>query len=281
MRLWRNPIYEPSPFDNGTLVPGNPDVYHGARPEQLNRQVRDELSSDIIPSTQDDLPILPNFFLAVKGPDGSSAVAKRQACYVGALGARGMLRLHSYAQDNLVYDNNAYTFTSTYHDGQLKMFTSHPVQLTDGGGRSEYYMHQLNSWGMTGNVETFRQGATYYRNAGDLAKEQRDEAIRRANQKVSEQPVILTVEASFEEATSFESVAALKGASAIEALSQEVRTLVTEISETTIPRSEASPVEVSSIQKIARKCSNRNSKVHQSLRKRRIADDSDCSALEN
>ncbi|KAL7622803.1 hypothetical protein AAE478_006482 [Parahypoxylon ruwenzoriense] len=48
---------------DGALVPGNPDVYYGARPEQLHQQVRDELSGQIIPSTQDDLPIVPNFFL--------------------------------------------------------------------------------------------------------------------------------------------------------------------------------------------------------------------------
>jgi hypothetical protein len=81
------------PFTNldhltdGRLVPGNPDLYYGARPEQLNRQVRDELSGQIIPSTQHDLPIAPNFFLAAKGPDGSIAVAGRQASYDGALGA--------------------------------------------------------------------------------------------------------------------------------------------------------------------------------------------------
>jgi hypothetical protein len=27
---------------DGTLVPGNPDCYYGARPEQLNRQIRSE-----------------------------------------------------------------------------------------------------------------------------------------------------------------------------------------------------------------------------------------------
>jgi hypothetical protein len=46
--------------------------------------------------TQHDLPIAPNFFLAAKGPDGSAAVAKRQACYDGALGERGMHSLQSY-----------------------------------------------------------------------------------------------------------------------------------------------------------------------------------------
>jgi hypothetical protein len=66
---------------DSTLVPGNPDIYYGTRPEQLNRRVRDELSGHIIPSTQDDLPITPNFFLAAKGPDGSLTVAGRQASY--------------------------------------------------------------------------------------------------------------------------------------------------------------------------------------------------------
>jgi hypothetical protein len=81
------PFTNLDPLTDGTLVPGNPDIYYGARPEQLDRRVRDELSGHIIPSTQDDLPIVPNFFLAVKGPDGSAAVAKRQAIYDGALSA--------------------------------------------------------------------------------------------------------------------------------------------------------------------------------------------------
>jgi hypothetical protein len=48
------------PFTNldhlmdGTLVPGNPDIYYGTRPEQLTRRVRNELSGHIIPSTQED-----------------------------------------------------------------------------------------------------------------------------------------------------------------------------------------------------------------------------------
>lgn len=61
---------------DGTLVPGNPDRYYGARPEQLNQQVCTELNGQIIPSTQKDLPIVPNFFLTVKGPDGTEAVAR-------------------------------------------------------------------------------------------------------------------------------------------------------------------------------------------------------------
>ncbi|KAL9616393.1 MAG: hypothetical protein Q9160_008747 [Pyrenula sp. 1 TL-2023] len=90
------PFTNLEPLTNGTLSPGNPDIYYGARPEQLDRRVRDDLSGLIIPSTEENLPILPNFFLAVKGPDGSLAVAGRQATYDGALGARAMRSLEGY-----------------------------------------------------------------------------------------------------------------------------------------------------------------------------------------
>nr|KMM71280.1 hypothetical protein CPAG_07587 [Coccidioides posadasii RMSCC 3488] len=88
-----------APLTDGTLAQAKPDHFDGARPEQLDRQIRKELGDQIIPSTQNDLPMAPNFFLEAKGPDGSLAVATRQACYDGALGARGMHSLQSYRQN--------------------------------------------------------------------------------------------------------------------------------------------------------------------------------------
>lgn len=219
------PFTNLDPLTDGTLVPGNPDIYYGARPEQLNRRVRDKLSGHIIPSTQDDLPVAPNFFFTVKGPDGSAVVAKRQACYDGALGARGMDSLRSYGQESPSHDINAYTITSTYHDGTLKMYTSHPTQPTSPGSRPEYHMHQLNTWGMTGNIETFRQGATYYRNGRDWAKEQRDEAIRRANERVDEHHTgMLAIDASLAQASIFPSEATSDETYTIEALGEDFTT---------------------------------------------------------
>jgi hypothetical protein len=178
------PFSNLDPLTDGTLKPGNPDIYYGARPEQLSRKVRDELGGQIIPSTQHDLPIAPNFFLAVKGPDGSASVAKRQACYDGALGARGMDTLQSYGQREPVY-NNASTITSIYHNGHMQIYTSHIAIPSTPEGRPEYNMHQLKGWSMTGDPETFRQGARAYRNARDWAEQQRDEAIVRANEKAN------------------------------------------------------------------------------------------------
>ena len=181
MRCGRHTFTNLDHLTDGTISPGNPDLFHGARPEQLNPRIRNELNGRIVPSTQKDLPIAPNFFLAAKGPDGTLAVAGRQACYDGALGARGIHSLQSYGQPEPVYDNNAYTITSIYQGGALKIYTSHLGQPTGPGGRPEYYMNQLNAWAMTGNQESFRQGGSAYRNARDWAKEKRDGLIDAAN----------------------------------------------------------------------------------------------------
>ncbi|KMP02026.1 hypothetical protein CIRG_02165 [Coccidioides immitis RMSCC 2394] len=84
-----------------TVIPiieaqAKPDHFYGAHPEQLNHQIHNDLSNQIILLTQDDLPMVPNFFLEVKGPDRSLAVATQQACYNGTLGAQGMHSLQSY-----------------------------------------------------------------------------------------------------------------------------------------------------------------------------------------
>jgi hypothetical protein len=157
------------------------------------------LNGQVVPSTQHDLPVALNFFLAAKGPDGSLTVAGGQASYDGALRAMGIHSLQNYGKDEPLYDNKAHTRTSIYHGGTLKMFTSHPSQPADSEDQPGYYMTQLNGWSMTANPETFRQGATWYRNSRDWAKEQRDEAIRRANEQVNREveSQTLMVNASF------------------------------------------------------------------------------------
>ncbi|RJE19523.1 hypothetical protein PHISCL_08147 [Aspergillus sclerotialis] len=171
------------PLTDGTLPHATPDHFYGARPEPLDLEIRKKLSNQIIPSTQSDLPMAPNFFLEAKGPDGTQAVAERQAVYNGALGARAIHALQSYQQESPVFDNNAYMVTSIYIYGQLRLYTAHISKPRGTGCRPEYIITQLNSWSMTGNIESFRQGASAYRNALDWAKETRDEMIRLANRR--------------------------------------------------------------------------------------------------
>lgn len=70
------PFTNLDPLTDGTPRSGNPDIYS-------TRQVSSF-------TMQHGLPMIaPNFFLAAKGPYGSTAVAKRQAYYDGAFGTRG------------------------------------------------------------------------------------------------------------------------------------------------------------------------------------------------
>ncbi|KAK7422432.1 hypothetical protein QQZ08_009514 [Neonectria magnoliae] len=177
------------PLTDGTIAPAKPDIYYGAYPERLDRSIRDELAGHIIPSTMQDKPMAPNLFMEVKGPDGSLAVAMRQARYDGAIGSRAMHSLQNYNEEEPAYDGNPYTFSSIYHGGQLQLYAHHVTAPTTPEGRPEYHMTQVDTWGMTGNIDSFRRGATAFRNARDLAKQHRDNVIREANARASQASV--------------------------------------------------------------------------------------------
>ncbi|KAH7113469.1 hypothetical protein B0J13DRAFT_460818 [Dactylonectria estremocensis] len=185
--LARNTVFgNLEPLTDGTLAPANPDIYYGAYPDELNRSIRDELAGHIIPSTMEDKPMAPNFFLEVKGPDGSAAVATRQARYDGAIGSRGIHSLQNYGREEPQYDDQAHTYSSTYHDGTLKLFAHHVTAPTMSGGRPEYHMTQLRTFGMTDTRHTFVQGATAFRNVRDFAKRHRDGFIQAANARAAQ-----------------------------------------------------------------------------------------------
>ncbi|KAL4783656.1 hypothetical protein BJX76DRAFT_348432 [Aspergillus varians] len=179
------------------------DITYGARPEQLDREIRNQLNEHIVPSTDDSLPVAPNFFVEIKGSGGVPRVADRQACYYGALGARVIDSLHyyqpTYGQQGSQQQhnpwsglrNNAYAVTATYLSGSLNLYTSHstmPVATSEeiGQRRPEYIMTPLRSFVVTSDVESFCAGATAYRNAREWAGEVRDEAIARANRRLAE-----------------------------------------------------------------------------------------------
>lgn len=183
------PSQENIPFGNlkdltdGSITKAKPDFYDGSQPAALDKRIREELGPYIVPSSNKSAPCLPNFFAEGKGPTGSAPVAKRQACYDGALGARGVHELRSRIDPETAFDNNAYTITSTYHGGAgvLSIYTTHTTPSNNAEGPIEYRMTQLNAFAMTGNPDTFRQGASALKNARDWAKETREELITAAN----------------------------------------------------------------------------------------------------
>ncbi|CAK7275199.1 hypothetical protein SEPCBS57363_006557 [Sporothrix epigloea] len=176
------------PLTDGTIVQPEPDIYYGADPGELVRPVRDALRHHIMPSTREDRPWVPNFSVEVKGPKGTPDVATQQVRYYGALGSRAMHSLQNYGEEKPKHDGEVYTYSSTYHGGTgtLQLYAHYATAPAEEGGRPEYHMIQLRSFGMTDTRETFLQGATALRNARDLAKTHRDRFIQAANARASQ-----------------------------------------------------------------------------------------------
>ncbi|KAL8937922.1 MAG: hypothetical protein Q9211_003440 [Gyalolechia sp. 1 TL-2023] len=159
--------------------------YDGSNPSDLNQEIRRLLSRYIEPSTDTSRPLLPNYFTEGKGQSGSTHVCELQALHDGGLGARGIEAIRNYIDPQTVYDGNAYTITSTYHPtGLLTLYTMHAVEAKGQVYPAEFRMIQVRSFAMTDSPATFREGATWLRNARDLMKEYRDQHIAAANSKV-------------------------------------------------------------------------------------------------
>ena len=161
---------------------GQPDFYHGGRTEQVDLAVQSDLNHLIIPSARPDRPIAPNHFTAVKGPDGSAAIATRQATYDMYLGARGINALRTYKKVVPSFDNKAYTFASTYCSGTLSLFAGHPARPDNSEEQPAYYANPVRSFAMLDSLDVWIEGAMWYRNSITLAKEWRDGWIRTANE---------------------------------------------------------------------------------------------------
>ncbi|KAI9844586.1 MAG: hypothetical protein M1838_002110 [Thelocarpon superellum] len=127
---------------DGPLVITRPDFYDGAHPQQIQERLQEELDSYVIASRRVYAPVVPNFFVGVKGPEDSSPI----------------------------YDQKAYTITSTYHScaGLLRLLTIHLAPSPDDER-------------IPGSAKDFRDGVRAFRNAREWAREQRDAFIAAAS----------------------------------------------------------------------------------------------------
>ena len=137
-------------------VDAKPEFYDVARPKDVDEQLRKDLGRYIIPSAHNFAPVTLNIFLEAKAPKGDNDVVKRQTCYDGDLGARTMHSLQTYRQDKPVYDSNAYTTTSTYHNGNLKIYTTHPTMADGPEAMPQYRVTHLRGWDLTDSPKSFR-----------------------------------------------------------------------------------------------------------------------------
>ncbi|KAI1117388.1 hypothetical protein F5Y14DRAFT_466075 [Nemania sp. NC0429] len=175
-----------------TTVKPIPDYSDGARVADVHSEVRRDLNNVIIPTKHVDAPVAPNFFLEAKASRGAADVALRQSCYDGAYGARAMHSLQNYGKKHVAYDNSAYTLSSTYHDGVLRLYAHHLTASTTPRGQPQYHMTKIAGFDLTSDQETLLKGVAAFRNARDLAEQHRSCFIKAANSRATEARVSIS-----------------------------------------------------------------------------------------
>ncbi|KAH6618360.1 hypothetical protein B0J18DRAFT_371554 [Chaetomium sp. MPI-SDFR-AT-0129] len=167
-----------------TTVRAVPDFFDGARAGSIHGRIRNagvdgNLNHLIIPTNHASAPVAPNFFFETNVAGGGVDVALQQTVHDGAIGTRAMHALQNYSIKRPTFDGNAYTYSSTYLYGHLKLFAHHSTATPD--GLPEYHMTQVGAYSLTGNRDAFVEGATAFRNARDVAQRHRDSFIQTAN----------------------------------------------------------------------------------------------------
>lgn len=166
------------------MVCGTPNKCHDSNPADVELEMQRDLRDLIFPSTAEDMPVAPNFFLEVESRFGMMSVADRQALHKGALGERGQITLRAWRQDGPGLDKMAHTITSTYHDGVINMYSVHAEESKIQNNRVDYYLIRINGKYKADGAESFRRGVSAHRNLRDFAEEQRNQSITMAKSMV-------------------------------------------------------------------------------------------------
>ena len=141
---------------DGTLAFNQPDLFYGIASTEIPARVRNAIGKYIQGSVKFDAPVVANFFLEAKGPDGKSTVVYRQAFYDGCMGARAIHQMRYYGRNpSEMYDGNAYTITSTYHDEVLRLYCVWPTKRlhAEQMGKTSYHMSILGKYFITTSEE--------------------------------------------------------------------------------------------------------------------------------
>lgn len=106
-----------------------------------------------------------------------------------------MHALRNYFQTEPIYDGNAYSFSSTYLDGQFKLYAHYLTAPTRPGQRPDYHTTQLDAYALTGRDEVRLEGTGAFRSLRVLAKRYRDAFIETANARARKYMAVAEAEA--------------------------------------------------------------------------------------
>ena len=170
---------------NSNIVKHQSDIYDRAGASNLDPQILKELHIFFQLLAKKKYLVVLNFFGMFKGPKIEIYVGEQQAQYTGAIGARAIHMLRSFAVEDpeMIYDKNAYTITATYQvrDGNLKLYAHHPIKPPVPDGSMEYRMTLIGCFPINLSLDDFRRELTAFRNAWEWAIQKRNECIVAAN----------------------------------------------------------------------------------------------------
>ena len=168
-------------FPDIELSRAKPDYLEGLSSGSESRLLRQQLKAYVAPLEKG--PCLPNFFLELKGPDGTIECAMRQALYDGALGARGMLYARRAATTDNEFDEVAYTFSGIYASENLRLYAHWVTQPLGDNTAYHYHMYLLGQFFMTTSAEDCQTAVMAFRNLRDHAAQLRTSIGKEAERK--------------------------------------------------------------------------------------------------
>ena len=177
------------------LEPGvgvfKPDYCDGEDPEDLKPEVRTTFRDTIISSCGTTQRALANYFIEIKGPGGKEDVARRQAMYTGAIGARATHDIRCYIHSKTCDDEVVRSITATYmtpkRRGILKLYAVYASTSENREDSLDYHMVKLRSLAVTDSLEDFRKGIQAMENAREWAEDLRKGYVKKANAKVEKE----------------------------------------------------------------------------------------------
>ncbi len=172
------------------VSPPKPDWYDGHLPAPENHDLRASLGGYMVPCTTDGAPMLPNFFIEMKGEDGKHSVLRLQAIHDGIFGARAMKVVKSFGIDlaSTGYDIAGCAIVATLGFGKLVLYVVHTVASTSPARPEDFHVTRLGVWLLTSGASQFREAAAALRNLREWAEEQRTAAIVEANERLAMMP---------------------------------------------------------------------------------------------
>ncbi|KAH9828397.1 hypothetical protein Tdes44962_MAKER09329 [Teratosphaeria destructans] len=164
-----------------------PSIYFGEAYTSLDPEARKACERKVVPYTRTPY-LLVNQTAELRGIAGKSDVARTQAMYNGAAGARAIDSVRSFSNpEKSILDSDAQTHGATFSSGCLSVYETHS-KPSERGFERDYVTQQIAGEMATASPAQFRRAVELYRNQCDLAREDREEVVRAANARCRTTP---------------------------------------------------------------------------------------------